>query len=122
MTDLKLTIEPHGNGHAVYSGREQGDYDPGDGSFYSGSHGNRLFNVTDATEAGLQVAHEMVAAVNAVPELLTLREEVGRLREALNTIGHSLVCAPTDYAEHNASELLKAGNIARTALNQEPKP
>ena len=60
-----------------------------------------------------------VAAVNAPPELLALREENARMRKALTTIGHSLVCAPTDYAEHNARELLKAGNIARAALNQE---
>ena len=59
----------------------------------------------------------IVAAVNALPELLA---KVKRYEEALTTIGHSLVCAPTDYAEHNASELLKAGNIARAALNQEP--
>lgn len=55
------------------------------------------------------------AAVNALPGLL---ERVKRYEAALTTIGHSLVCAPTDYAEHNASELLKAGNIARAALQE----
>lgn len=51
-------------------------------------------------------------------ELAAERARGERMREALNTIGNSLVCAPTDYAEHNASELLKAGNIARAALKE----
>lgn len=46
-------------------------------------------------------------------------ERVRVLESALTTIGHSLVCAPVDYAEHNASELLRAGNIARAALQGE---
>lgn len=40
------------------------------------------------------------------------------LRGALEAIGHSLVCGPVDRAEHNASELCKAGEIARDALSR----
>lgn len=43
-----LTIEPHGEGYAVYQGRSDE------------SHGNRLFNITDATEPGFQIAQSMV--------------------------------------------------------------
>jgi hypothetical protein len=46
----------------------------------------------------------------------SVKEVMWRYEDALNLIGNSLVCAPTDYAEHNASELLRAGNIARAAL------
>lgn len=57
---------------------------------------------------------ELLRTVAKHIEALESRERV--LREALTTIGHSLVCAPIDYADHNASELLRAGEIARAAL------
>jgi hypothetical protein len=52
----------------------------------------------------------IAAAKNAMPALLACVE-------ALDIIANSLVCGPTDYAEHNARELLRAGNIARAALS-----
>lgn len=52
----------------------------------------------------------------AAARIEALESRQRALREALTTIGHSLVCAPTDYAEHNARALLEAGNIARAAL------
>lgn len=60
------------------------------------------------------------ATVDAAAALIRAQaERVRVLESALTTIGHSLVCAPVDYAEHNASELLRAGNIARAALQGE---
>ena len=45
-----LTIEPHGDGHAVYSGRDHQH------------HGHRLFNVTDATQVGINVITGLIGA------------------------------------------------------------
>jgi len=72
-------------------------------------------NTTDAIIQGLYDAKR----IGNLAELRAQAERVRVLESALTTIGHSLVCAPVDYAEHNASELLRAGNIARAALRGE---
>ena len=74
----------------------------------------------EAIESGMSVCYDDTFAA-AASRLSEMEAENKRLREALTTIGHSLVCAPIDYAEHNAGELLKAGNIARAALEQQQK-
>ncbi len=74
-----------------------------------------MANYEDAGEYHL-AAKRLRAAASRLSEM---DAENKRLREALTTIGHSLVCAPIDYAEHNAGELLRAGNIARAALEQQ---
>ena len=79
-------------------------------------------NVIAKLAASLSRALEDAASVSdaAASRISEMDAEIKMLREALTTIGHSLVCAPIDYAEHNANELLKAGNIARAALEHQP--
>lgn len=55
-------------------------------------------------------------AQNALAALNRLAAAFHERGQALTTIGYSLVCAPTDYAAHNARELLLAGEIARAVL------
>ena len=61
----------------------------------------------------------IVAAVNALPELLALREEVGRLRAVLTKIANFEGYDCTGVASNAELEII---DEARAALNQEPTP
>lgn len=74
-----ITAEPHGKHTALYAGRSR--------KMPSPSHGYRLCNIDDEDPGVIAL---IVAAVNALPEHLALKERVAELEAVLQPFVYAL--------------------------------